>query len=239
FIATNPQFSAATFNNNMGHNNYHSVQAQYTLRPTHGVSYQGTFTWSKNMGLPGTFTNPVDRHADYTLVGGNRKLEFRQNGSFELAIGPNKLLLPNSSGWLARGLERWQLGWIFNMASGAPSSITTNSFLYANGTPDLVGPFPFDSRDLQWGNVTVATTRQKNGSMFDPTAFAFIKDPQCATVAAQLQSLCTLQALTDAKTGQVLLQNPLPGKRGTLGQNVITGIPDFRLDANLSKTFRV
>ena len=55
----------------------------------------------------------------------------------------------------------------------------------------------------------------------------------------QLQSLCTLQALADAGSSQIYLQNPLPGKRGTLGQNIITGIPDFRLDANISKTFKV
>src|SRR5204862_5097819 len=111
FIATNPQFSAATLSNNMGHNNYHSVQVQYTLRPTYGLSYQGTFTWSKNMGLPGTFTNPVDRHRDYTLVGGNRKFEFRNKGTYALPIGPNKLLLVNSSGGHPRGWERLQLSW--------------------------------------------------------------------------------------------------------------------------------
>jgi hypothetical protein len=31
----------------------------------------------------------------------------------------------------------------------------------------------------------------------------------------------------------------LPGKRGTLGQNIVTGIADFRLDANISKSFRL
>jgi hypothetical protein len=239
FIVTNPQFSAATFNNNMGHNNYHSVQVQYTMRPTHGLSYQGTFTWSQNLGVPtGNYTNPVDRHPDYTVVGSNRKFEFRNNGTFELPIGPNKLLLANSSGWLARVVERWQMGWIWNMASGAPSSITTNNMLYANGTPDIVGPFPFDSRNIQWGNVTTSTG-QLNGSMFDPAKFALVRDPQCTAEAVQLQSLCTLNALQDVGTGQLLLQNPLPGKRGTLGQNIISGIPDFRLDANISKTFKI
>jgi hypothetical protein len=42
----------------------------------------------------------------------------------ELPIGPNKLLFANSTGWVARLLERWQTGFIFNVASGSPQSMT-------------------------------------------------------------------------------------------------------------------
>jgi hypothetical protein len=38
---------------------------------------------------------------------------------------------------------------------------------------------------------------------------------------------------------QILLQNPLPGKRGTLGQRVIEGPGIWRFDASLSKEFRI
>jgi hypothetical protein len=99
------------YKTNLGHTNYHSLQVQTTLRPTHGISYQGTYTWSRALGtgqlgtgIQGTagsapaFTNPVDRAGDYTLQSTDRQHEFRTNGTFELPIGPNKLLLPNSSG---------------------------------------------------------------------------------------------------------------------------------------------
>src|SRR6185503_11037928 len=52
-------------------------------------------------------------------------------------------------------------------------------------------------------------------------------------------SLCTLQAIADAKTGQILLQNPKPGTRGTLGQNVIEGPGQWRFDAALRKEFKI
>src|SRR5262245_47007120 len=39
--------------------------------------------------------------------------------------------------------------------------------------------------------------------------------------------------------GQIVLQNPQPGKRGNLGQNVIKGLPVWRFDANLAKAFKV
>src|SRR5262249_2645523 len=38
FIVTNPQFSTANYLSNMGNANYHSVQTEVTLRPTHGLS---------------------------------------------------------------------------------------------------------------------------------------------------------------------------------------------------------
>jgi hypothetical protein len=36
-----------------------------------------------------------------------------------------------------------------------------------------------------------------------------------------------------------VLQNPQPGKRGTLGQNTVIGLGSFRFDANLGKTFQI
>ena len=40
-------------------------------------------------------------------------------------------------------------------------------------------------------------------------------------------------------SGLIVLQNPQPGKRGNLGQNVLPGLPVWRFDANLAKAFRL
>jgi hypothetical protein len=37
----------------------------------------------------------------------------------------------------------------------------------------------------------------------------------------------------------IVLQNPQPGQRGNLGQNVIKGPAIWRFDANLEKSFRI
>jgi hypothetical protein len=42
FIATNPQFTTANYLSNMGNTNYHSMQAEVTLRPTHGFGGSST-----------------------------------------------------------------------------------------------------------------------------------------------------------------------------------------------------
>ncbi len=118
FISTNPQFSSATLFNNMGNTNYHSVQVEATLRPTHGFSGTINYTFSRNLGLLPTFSNPVDRHQDYTIVNTNHPHIMRSNGNIDLPIGPGKFLLGNSHGVLAHVIEGWRFGSIYTLSSG-------------------------------------------------------------------------------------------------------------------------
>ncbi len=238
FIVTNPQFAAINMVAAMTANNYHSLEAQVSMRETHGVSLQSTYTWSRNTGVGGTYTLPFDRHGDYSVLGDTRKHDFRTNGEFTLPIGPNKLFFSNSSGTLARIIEGWHAGWIVNVNSGAPTSITAQSMLYANGTPDIVGPFDPRAAGVQWAEGA------SFGNYFKPGAFITDKDPQCqnsqiVTTSQGFNGLCTLNAVYDAQTRQVLLENPLPGHRGTLGQRVVEVPGRWRFDANMRKQFRV
>jgi len=236
WISLNPQFNQANYYTNSGSSIYHSMQAQATLRPTHGMSFQGTYVWSRALGVPGsTYTNPVEREEDYALSASHRTHDFRGNGIFELPIGPNKLLLANSSGWLARAVERWQTGVIINLSSGAPMSITAANMLYANGVPDIARSIDLSSGSVHWGDPG---SNQLVGNYFTAGRFGKTADPQCASVADTLKSFCTLQAVTDA-SGQIVLQNPLPGKRGTLGRQTIEGAGSWSFDANLAKSFRI
>jgi hypothetical protein len=268
FVVTNPQFSTVTFYNNMGYNNYHSLQTQVSVRPIHGFSGSATYNWSKNLGLLGTFTDPTNRAQDYTNVGNNPAHSLRTNGTIELPIGPNKLFLGNSSGWLARALERWQLGLIYNLSSGAPTSITASSMLYGNGLPDVRHPVDFNKiRGVRWNTQNGAFVE---GRYFDNNdTFVLVDDPQCGTVTT-MQNLyssfgptgaprCTLNALAmvvpagtpdsapastygvagDNRNVQIVLQHPQPGKKGNFGNNTVLGLGTWRFDANLGKTFQL
>jgi hypothetical protein len=240
FVVANPQFTAINVITNDYSSNYHSFEAQITMRPVHGVSMQSTYTFSKNLGTSGpmglgtTYTNPVDRHADYSIQADTRVHDFRTNGTFMLPIGPNKLLFGKSSGALARIIEGWQAGWIVNLNSGAPLTITGNNSLYANGRPDLVGAFP--TRD---GSVTFEGTPAATGSYWKPGRFTVDKDPQCGIIAPALQSLCTLNAIRDTSSGQIVLQNAKPGAFPTMGYGQLFGPGRWRFDANLSKSIKL
>jgi hypothetical protein len=239
FIRTNPQFSAAHMVASVNSNNYHSMAASFTLRPTAGVNIQSTYTWSKNLGVYGevgrTYTNPADRHADYAILPDNRNHDFRTNGTFTLPLGPNRRFFSNSTGALARLLEDWSMSWIVNVNSGAPMSIGAQSMLYANGTANIVGPF--NVKDAK----VVFPEGSSSGNYFLGGALVQVPDPQCAAVTTlqTLRNSCTLDAIADAKTGQILLQTPLPGTRGNLGMNVTEGPGRWRFDANVAKQIRV
>jgi hypothetical protein len=72
FIYTNPQFSAANWYTNLDHTNYHSLQGQVTLRPTHGLNFQASYTWSRNLGTGGAVTDPLNRALDYGILSNHR-----------------------------------------------------------------------------------------------------------------------------------------------------------------------
>jgi hypothetical protein len=251
FIKTNPQFNQANLRSNGAHSNYHSLQVQTTLRPTGGLTLEGSYTWSKDLGvgtpvLPTerstvapTFTDPRNQALDYTLLNTNRAHVVNSYGTFSLPIGPGKLLARNSTGWLARVLEDWQTSWIVNLSSGGPASLTAQNMLYGRGVPDQVAPFDFKGNEkIRWGFFPSATG-QVNGSYFEPGTFKNVRDPQCGAVASNLQGLCTLQAVADAKTGQVILENPLPGTRGNVGLNTLEYAGTWRADMALSKRIRI
>src|SRR5262249_16915313 len=96
YIVANPQLSTASYLSNLGKSNYHSLQTQFTLRPTMGISFQTTYTFAKTLGLvPGGYTDPTDRNADYAPPYQSVRHDVRTNGTFELPIGPNRLLFSN------------------------------------------------------------------------------------------------------------------------------------------------
>jgi hypothetical protein len=253
WISANPQFNTTNYYTNSGKSNYHSLQVQGTLRPTQGLNLQGTYVWSRSLETPlvGSnlanglltvpgFTNPTDRDKDYALSPNHVTHDFRSYGTFELPIGPGKALLRNSSGWLARVVEGWQTSFIVTLSTGNPVNIASTYIngttvsptgLYGSSVPDVVGPFSSKG----FGKVT---WNGDYGNFFGD-AFGKVADPQCSAVATELKPYCTLQAVTDAKTGQVLLQNPKPGKRGTLGRTTLELPAQWNFDAAMSKTVRI
>jgi hypothetical protein len=157
--------------------------------------------------------------------------DFRTNGTYVLPIGPDKLLFGKTHGWVARTIEGWQTSFIANMTSGRPVNVTGGNTLYANGVPDVVGAFPTKSfGQMQWNGAA--------GNYFG-NRFNQVRDPQCAQVAAELTPYCTLQAVTDAKTGQIVLQNARPGRRGNLGLTTMELPGTWALDAALTKAIKI
>jgi hypothetical protein len=217
------------------------------------------------MQLSGSgFTDPLNRHLDYGASANDIGKEFRANGTFELPVGPNKVLMGNSSGWLARVVEKWQTGIIVTLPQGAVRTFVGPNTLYANGRPNIVGPWK-----TPVGEVTYPEIGNSGYYTGNPTPYATYTDPQCATGSPVVAGVdknnfnlvapanCTLvgfgkivpagtpgavlQSATAVTPVWVLplLENPLPGQQGNLGKNTMHTVSRTRFDANISKNFRI
>jgi hypothetical protein len=264
FIAA-PQFGTATYHGNFSHNNYHSLQAQYTLRASEGISLQGTYTWQKLLtDRYNTYVDPRNRQGDYSLDYASIFHEYRMNGSFELPFGPNKLIFGNSSGMLARVLERWQLSIIYNVGSGAPRDTFSAQKLYAGGggnqpqaRPNIIGPWENPETEYLWNGPNGVS-----GTIYGfPNPYVSYDDPQCFnrvnntdSMGFNLRNSCTLNGLAKVvpagTAGAVLmadgvtygipvLENSLPGTQGNQGARMLRLPGRWTLDGNLGKSFQL
>jgi hypothetical protein len=217
FIAS-PQFTTTTFHGNFSHNNYHSMQVHFTLRPTQGSSFQGTYTLQKLLSdRYNTYVDVRHRQADYSLDYASILHEFRMNGTFELPFGPNQILFGNSSGWLARALEKWNVSMIYNVGTGAPRDTFTTQKLYAGGggnqpqaRPDIVGPWKNPQTNYLWNGLN-----NKSGTIYGyPSPNAVYDDPQCADRLGTADSMGfpgePTYNIQDANSGRVTTRQGAP-----------------------------
>jgi hypothetical protein len=261
YLIANPQLNSAIYTKNLGRTNYQSFETQVRWRAGSAINLDATYSFSKTMQQPGSgFTDPLFPKLDYGKSPSSVGQELRANGVIELPIGPNKFLLENAHGLLARAIEHWQSGFILNIPHGYVRSMNTvsgtgtgSNSLYANGRPDIVGPWNNPKSNLQW--------KGDFGYFFgSDNPYVAMPDPQCSQRVGNtdgngtnLQTSCTLQALgkvvPQGTPGAValnngvyalpLLQNPLPGHQGNLGSNTMFTVSRWSLDANLSKTFQI
>ncbi len=238
FIVANPQFAAMEMRNNSDTSMYHSMQTQITMRPNYGTAFQATWTWSRATGITGStpagggitgdYRDFMNRRADYTVAAFHRTHAFRANGILQLPFGPGRILGANTSGWIARLIEGWQLGAIFSASTGSPLNVSARNTVNRNGTPDIVGAFPGDGQ-VRWDSVF--------GNYFSQE-YQRVPDPACANVAASLQPYCTNTAIADS-SGNIILQNAAPGELGSLGLRPIYGPGSWAFDANIQKSIQL
>jgi len=235
WIYASPQYSSVNMTSNLNHANYHSMQAQVTLRPTHGLSLSGTYTWSRNLGSLG-YVDPMNRLDDYGLLNTHRSHAFTSYGTYDLPFGPNRQLFsgvnPNILGRIIGG---WQLSWIHTMQTGRPASIgVTTGISSSGGRPDYVGDKPYNTKS---GHV-VWNPGDRTGNYFN-NKLLVVTDPQCALVDASIRGFCWLNGQADADTGQVLFQNPMPGTRGNFASGQFTSPLTWNTDMALTKVIRI
>jgi len=244
-IVANPQFLNVEMSTNPGSSTYNSLVSQITKRFSHGFTNQVSYTWSRSLGEFDSdgarnttdfsifrVIDPRNRRVNKTLIN-HRTHDIRSNGTWELPFGPQKKMLSNSSGVVARLIERWQLGGIFSWSSGAPLTILSGRSTITGGTtitPDIVGDFPKN---------TGGVVKVSNGVTYFP-GLTTTTDPDKTSVTnlQSTQGSYTGTAIADAQ-GHLLLVNAPPGRHGNMGLNWIEGPANLSLDMNLIKRVKI
>src|SRR5262249_26827342 len=134
WIVGNPQFTGAHYVGNFANSTYHSMLLNLNKRFSNGWTLQSNYTWSRTLGedegdsqdLHSDYRNARDRHLDKRLLDFHATHVFRNSGLWELPFGPDRRFL-NANRALRHVIERWQLGAIFNVFSGQPIGIFTNT----------------------------------------------------------------------------------------------------------------
>jgi hypothetical protein len=219
------------------------------MRPTRGLNFQATYTWSRNLGRADTVTDYRDMGADYWLLASHRSHQFNVNGNYTLPFGANGFFFRDAQGAFKKVIEGWNLGWIASITSGPPMSITGNNTLWGNGGMDLVKPDLWDNKagkaEWNWEDV--------DGHFFGKR-YMRVADPQCdpangvihpSLVIACNSSLRALAVITGYDTvgnpiaGDIVFKNALPGKRGNFRYNNLTGPGRVSFDMSMGKKIEV
>ncbi len=241
WIVANPQFDAARLTGNFANSTYHSLQVEVIRRFSAGWTFQGNYTWSKALGEEeGSGQEMIDSYRTLRNLRLDKRLldfhvthVFRNNGTFELPFGPNKRFLSQSRGLVARLLELWQVGFIFNVFSGSPLALTSGRAswnAYTDNPPTAVAAI-----DKSIGVVK----RTGNGVVYFDE-LQQVPDPSIAwlTTVQGVRARSTLKAIADA-SGRILMVNPTPGTLGNIAPRFLEGPGSFRLDVNLIKRIRL
>jgi hypothetical protein len=134
---------------------YESMQTELVHKYSHGVTFQSTWTWARNLAdteswprsvfsgeVTGRSMNRLNLKGDYGNVGGTRTHRWITSLVDELPIGRGRALLGNANGVLNGFLGGWRLSTIFLFQTGpydTPFIFFDSSGMNAFNRPDVIG----------------------------------------------------------------------------------------------------
>jgi len=213
FLNCDPVFDVAiaAFRSN-DISNYNSLQVRFEKRPTHGLEYQISYTYSHALDDASSASLGSNNQGDFRLQTdprleyGNADFDVRQrlvtSYSYDLPFGKDKAVGGNASGVLDQIIGNWQVAGIVTLSTGnwyTPTDDIVNlsgsdggGYVFNASRPDVVG--------------NPNSTPCQAGTLFNTCAFA---------------------------------SNTIPGIYGDAGRNIIRGPGYQNWDISLLKLFPI
>jgi hypothetical protein len=160
-----------------GSSSYHSLQAHYEKRFSHGLEAQGSYTWAHSIDIASNANlGPTQNNSDFRDFRhpeeerGNSDFDVRHrlviSGLYELPFGHGKTFLGNASGFVDQVVGGWQVANIFSASSGNWFTVLDGNGNFANADGGAGG---VSQRPDQVGDPNKAGTVALNPSCTAPT----------------------------------------------------------------------
>ena len=175
--AANPALGAAWAWFSEGNSSYNALQIDLNRRFAHGLSFRGTYTWSKALdngdslnattagNAPGLVSNPFNLRADWGLATYDVKSAAVINGSYQLPFGHSQKFANDWEGVSGGFVSGWAVNSIVTLQSGFP--FTPQLSYNPSNNLDSKNPVrPFLNPSFT-GPVIVGTPKE----WFNPAAF--------------------------------------------------------------------
>jgi len=119
---------------------YNGLQVELNKQMSEGLSFKGSYTWSKSMDWQSDpyGTQPRDYYnlrADWGPSDYNRPQLFVFSSIYQLPVGRGKQFLKDASTLTDRVLGGWSLGTIISLESGSPTDALANGDVANTGWP--------------------------------------------------------------------------------------------------------
>ena len=235
FFVVNPQFGSMAYQSNNGNSTYNAGQAHFSQRLTHGLSAQGSYTFSKTLG-DNLIRDENNLRLSKGLLSIDRTHVIQEAVSYVVPFGKGASYLTNVPKWADQAIGGWQISSGATWASGIPLSFTGVNSLnqYGTATADLVGNLPSDYQQVFKGANVVNYFPTLSTKAAPPPNFGTGAD------ATTLTGRYTNQVVVD-QNGNAVLANSQPGTTGNLAVNtpLLRGPGQLSFNGAAGKTFTI
>ena len=155
---------------------YHALQMTGRKRLSHGLTFEGSYTWAESREIGMSHQNSYDLDASWALASYDIKHRFVISYLYELPFGRNRRFGAGASPLVNALIGGWQFNGITTLQSGTPLSITANNTAGIFGARTQPNNNGNDPR-LE-GPVTERLDRYFDTSVYSqPAAFTFGNEP--------------------------------------------------------------
>ncbi|HYZ85612.1 MAG TPA: TonB-dependent receptor [Bryobacteraceae bacterium] len=218
---------------------YNSLQVNYNLRFSRGLTLLANYTLSKMVERFG-YMDPFRNIPQQGLYFSDRPHFFKFSTVYELPFGRGKRFAGSSGGFLNKLVGGWQFSTFTQFASGEPNNLPPNVILLKDPrTPggDWTGKVDWSQHQVRGWNPCVL--RQFNDGRVEPTQFSLSRG--CGTDRANYAWLRVAdytvgQGIPGASTAN---NNAASGRLTPMRSGQIRKQPFFNVDASFAKTTNI